>query len=150
MTGADKTDALVGIGLALVAGAAAIWVIPNQAVPGDEGEIAPAMLPLVAATLIAGLGIIQAVIPFVSRSDAPAPFDLKSFGFAVMATMYLGLALLALSTIGYWGGGIVIILAAGIAMRPQGSARIWMILIALALPSATFYLAWHGLRLALP
>ena len=48
---------------AAVAACAALWVIPEQAAPGDEGEIAPALLPVLAAAVIAsqnGARIIRA------------------------------------------------------------------------------------------
>ena len=71
----QQLNAAAGFVLAAVAIVAAIWVIPEQAVPGDEGEIAPALLPILAAVVIAVFAVVQAISTMLARDSEGNEFD---------------------------------------------------------------------------
>ena len=143
-------DVAAGLVLAAFAAVAAVWVIPGQAAPGDEGEIAPALLPIVAAGTIALFALVQAATTYLGHAAERVDFDSRAALFAVVAAVGLAGIVLVFMWFGFRTGGIVAIVAIGLAMRPPRALLIWLGIVAIALPVATYTLAWHGLRLALP
>ena len=150
MSARRRLDVAAGLVLAAAAAAAALWVIPEQAVPGDEGEIAPALLPTLAAVAVAVFALVQALATALGRSGEPVDFDGRAVLFAVAATAALAAAVALIAWAGFRVGGVVAIAAIGLAMRPARSVAVWLLVVAAVLPLATYALAWHGLRLALP
>ncbi|NKC17081.1 MAG: hypothetical protein GKR94_34260 [Gammaproteobacteria bacterium] len=134
----------------MAAAAAAIWVIPEQAAPGDDGEIAPVLLPIVAAVVIAIFAIIQALSNALGRAAEPVDFDTRSVLFSLVAVAALAAAVGLFAWFGFRIGGAMAIAAIGLAMRPPLRIAGWLIAVAIVLPLAAYTLAWHGLRLALP
>ena len=149
-----RSDLVCGGALVLFGLAAIFLVIPGQTVPGDEGEIAPALLPTVAMWMVVVCALWQIIDALVRADDGG---DAGAGGLDPFAAVFLvvagaGLAVIVgvLAGLGYLVGGIVITLAIGFAMRPAGAQRWWLIAIAVVLPVAIHLLAWQGLRLALP
>ena len=93
-----------------------------------------------------------------SRSGPPSAANGLEVGDRVVVLMPRGpdnaavlmAALGAIWGFGYIAGGVLCILAIGAAMRPKGTIWLWLVVVAVGLPLATFYLTWHGLRLSLP
>ena len=150
MTKRRIVNSAAGVILAAGAAAAAIWVIPEQAAPGDEGEVAPALLPIIAAVVVVIFALVQAVTTALGRSGNDNEFDARSALFAVIAAVALGATVLLFMWVGFRIGGIIAIAAIGLAMLPTRRVAIWLLTIAVVLPIAAHTLAWHGLRLALP
>tara|TARA_B100000676_G_scaffold228202_1_gene226327 strand:+ start:1071 stop:1523 length:453 start_codon:yes stop_codon:yes gene_type:complete len=143
-------DVTAGLVLAVGAAAAAVWIIPEQAAPGDEGEIAPALLPTLAAAVVAVFALVQAISQAFSKSEGESEFDARDAVFALVATFGLAASVLVIMWMGFRVGGIIAIASVGFAMRPTRKMAIWLIVVALSLPLATYTLAWYGLRMALP
>ena len=144
-------NAAAGVVLAAGAAAAAVWIIPEQAAPGDEGEIAPALLPILAAVVIAVFALVQVITTLLNKtSDDPQGFDYKSAVFTIAASVGLAITITMLFWAGFRIGGIIAIAVIGFAMRPTPTVAVWLVVVATALPLATYALAWHGLRLSLP
>ena len=115
------------------AAAAAVWIIPEQAAPGDEGEIAPALLPTLAATVVAVFALVQSISRASSQSEDESEFDARAALFALIAT-----SVLAIMWMGFRVGGIIAIATVGFAMRPAKTMAIWLIVVAISLPLATY------------
>ena len=143
-------DVTAGLVLAVGAAVAAVWIIPEQAAPGDEGEIAPALLPILAAAVVAVFALVQSISRAVSQSEDESEFDARAALFALIATFGLAASVLVIMWMGFRVGGIVAIATVGFAMRPTKTMAIWLMVVAISLPLATYTLAWHGLRMALP
>ena len=146
----QTVNTVAGLVLAAAAAAAAIWVIPEQAAPGDEDEIAPALLPIVAAVTIAVFAVVQAVSTALGRGAEPVEFDARSALFALVSLAGLGACAAMFMWLGFRAGGAIAIIAIGLAMKPSLGVLGWLTAVAIALPVGAYMLAWHGLRLALP
>lgn len=146
----QTVNTAAGLLLAVVAAGAALWVIPEQAAPGDEGEIAPALLPIVAAVTIAVFAVVQAVSTALGRGAEPVEFDGRSALFALVALAALAVCVALMMWLGFRAGGAIAIAAIGIAMKPSLKIAGWLAAVAIILPLGAYMLAWHGLRLALP
>ncbi|MAG98240.1 MAG: tripartite tricarboxylate transporter TctB family protein [Alphaproteobacteria bacterium] len=143
-------DLITGPILAVVGLVLALWVIPIESVPGDEGEIAPAFMPTAVVTVIVVLAILQTIVAgFAGKRSVPA-IDRFSALFVVASAVLLTLALAATAALGFVIGGTATIIFIGFLMRPTGAARGWLIAVAVAFPLGSYYLVWYGLRLALP
>ncbi len=162
----------IGAALFLLVGAALLVgvVIPAETIPGDEGELAQAFMPTLAAAAIAaaaGLILARAVSDRsrvrrggASRADDeevpdPAsaeperqPVDRFFWSVLAGATLLFGVVLAVLGEFGFLAGGGVSILAFGLVF----SRRSWPALAVLAFlfPAAAYFLVLHGLGLALP
>ena len=162
----------IGAALFLLAGAALLVgvVIPAETIPGDEGELAQAFMPTLAAAAIAiaaGLILVRAVServrarrgthsgPEVPEVPDPAsveperqPIDRFFWSVLAGATLLFGLVLAALGGYGFLVGGGASILAFGLVF----GRRRWPSVLALAVlfPAAAYFLVLHGLGLALP
>ena len=143
-------DLISGPVLVLFGSVLAVWVIPVEAVPGDPGEIAPAFLPTVAAVVIAVLAGFQTVIAGMGRKKTPSDFDGSSVLFLLASAVVFGLVIALIMNFGFIIGGISSTALIGFLMRPKGSERWWLLIIAVTLPLGSYQLAWHGLRLSLP
>lgn len=142
----SRLEIASGLVLAVAGLALAVWVIPAQSVPGDEGEIAPAFMPTAAALTFVALGVLQAIAGWRHAPGADAGWG----RYLLAAGVGLALATALIAWTGFVIGGAVSVLTLGLLMGARGSARWWLIGVALALPLLTHTLAWHGLRLALP
>ena len=111
-------DVTAGLVLAVGAAAAAVWIIPEQAAPGDEGEIAPALLPILAAAVVAVFALVQAISRAFSKSEGESEFDARAAVFALVATFGLAASVLVIMWMGFRVGGIIAIATVGFAMRP--------------------------------
>ena len=145
-----RADILAALVLAVFALIGIFWAVPRETVEGDPGEIAPAVVPVVALWVIFACAIWQGATSLANRARASGEFDRFSLGFLVISAAVLMAALGAIWGFGYIAGGVLCILAIGAAMRPKGTIWLWLVVVAVGLPLATFYLTWHGLRLSLP
>ena len=161
----------IGAALFLLAGAVLlVWiVIPAETIPGDEGELAQAFMPNLAAVTIlvaAALVLVRAgaerarerrAVPAQGTGEQPAagaaeperqPIDRVFWTVLVGAILVFGLVLAVLGRFGFLVGSGAAILAFGLVF----SRRAWVGIAALAvlLPAASYYLVLHGLGLALP
>lgn len=142
-----RSELASGVILALAGLVLAIWVIPMESAPGDEGEIAPGFMPSAAAITLVLLGALLALSAL--RADAQ---DAGPVGWLFLLGAAVGLAASVgvIAVTGFKIGGAVTVATLGFIMGARGAARWWMLAIAIALPVLTHTLAWHGLRLALP
>lgn len=146
----SRSDISVALVLALLALIGVFWAVPRETIPGEPGEIAPGALPSFALWTIFGCAVWQAVISLTGKVAASGSIDRFSLLFLGIGGLALLLAMAAIWGFGYVAGGILCILAIGVAMRPKGAAWVWLAVVAVGLPVAIYYLSWHGLRLSLP
>lgn len=154
---ASKTDFCVG-GFFLCAGIVLLTaVIPNQTIMVDDGELAHAFMPSLAAWLFVVFGgalLLRPVaarvlkIQFANPPVYPSPIDavfIKCLGAGIGV---LAVSILSIRHTGYlFGGGITIFLSSLLFQynRPAQSVTI-----ALVVPGMIYVLVRIGLRLALP
>ncbi len=104
-----RTLLRAGIELAVVGGAsllAIFWVIPSQTTPGENFGLSPTMVPIVCATAIGLLALLQFAAGILRRA-APQP---GGGGFAVAGAVALA-AIIGVAVIGaaglIWGGPLI-------------------------------------------
>lgn len=152
-------DLITGAVLAISGVVFLFWIIPLETVPGDEGEIAPALMPMAAMTVMTVLGLVifgSALWrrPGSRSASASMAVDWGSVRFFFSVAIGLFGALAAVWLLGFVLSGILIVLGFAFFLA-RDFWRQWrlaasVVLVALAVPVAIYYLAWHGLRLSLP
>ena len=100
--------------------------------------------------MVAVFALVQAISRALSKPESESDFDARAALFALIATFGLAASVLVIMWMGFRVGGIVAIATVGFAMRPTKTMAIWLMVVAISLPLATYTLAWHGLRMALP
>ena len=100
--------------------------------------------------MVAVFALVQSISRALSQSEDESEVDARAALFALIATFGLAASVLAIMWMGFRVGGIIAIATVGFAMRPTKTMAIWLIVVAISLPLATYTLAWHGLRMALP
>ncbi len=153
-------DLIAGAALTLIGVVLIFLVIPAETVPGDEGEIAPALLSTAAMTVIAVLGFLIFLSALRRRPDSGLVADSMAvdwgavrFFFAV--ALGLSAAWLAVWALGFVASGILIVIGFALFLLRGIPWRDWRLavsitLVAVTVPVAIYLLVWHGLRLSLP
>ena len=152
-------DLISGAVLTIAGAVFLFWIIPMETVPGDEGEIAPSLLPTAAMTVLTVLGLVIFVSALRRRAGEQGPSTLLAvdwsslrFFFLMAAGLFASLA--AVWLLGFIFGGILIVLGFALFLARnfwrERRLAISIVLVSLTVPAAIYYLAWHGLRLSLP
>ena len=168
----------IGAALFLLIGAALLIriVIPAETIPGDEGELAQAFMPTLAAVTIAAaasLVLIRAVAARFRDSRAAAattgeathggpereavpaepeqgPIDRVFWMVLAGGALLFVLVLALVGQLGYLIGSGATILLFGLAFNRDRRAWVSIIALAVLLPPAAHVLVLYGLGLALP
>jgi hypothetical protein len=155
-----RTDIASGLVLAVFALLLIVWVIPaNTSPPHSEGNLSPAFLPTVAASVMLVLSALLAVTSWFARADEPAApheefgEEARGLGLAesgdIAVWSLFGWAMMA----GFLTIGFLATAMAGLAamMLYAGERnRVAIPLVAIALPLALQQIAWHAFSVQLP
>lgn len=150
---------ITGAALAVTSVVFMFWIIPAETVPGDEGEIAPALLPMAAMTVMGVLGAWVFVSALWRRPGSPAEegsFSINwpsvRFFFAVAGLLFGALA--AVEYLGFIASGALIVIGFALFLERNFKQERWIgvsvVLVAATVPVTIYFLASYGLRLSLP
>ena len=148
----------IGAALFLLIGAALLIriVIPSETIPGDEGELAQAFMPTLAAVTIAAAATAgEATHGGPEREAVPAepeqgPIDRVFWMVLAGGALLFVLVLALVGQLGYLIGSGATILLFGLAFNRNRRAWVFIIAVAVLLPPPAHVLVLYGLGLALP